>query len=306
MKIRLLCLLTATVLATACGSGDESSVVGSGLTALLPEESILPGWRISEGPITYDPVTLYEYLNGGAPLYLDLGFEELVHLRYQLGDDSLSSVTLDVFDMGSDVGAFGLFRSGRPADAEARPWGAEGYRSGFVAAAWKGAIAIRAEADDDRPELIDTMERLVEFVTNNAAGETSPPSIISLLPAEGLVPWSERIIANNMMSHEFLPGGVMATYRWEDNEGTLFFSELGDDPDAAQAIAKLRAHHEQWGEVLGDIDSIGDRGFRFSDTGLGPGAVVASGRFVVGAHGDLPDDVKNDLITQLVANLGSP
>lgn len=306
MKIRLICALAATVLATACGAGDESRDVGSGLTALLPEESNLPGWRIADGPITYDPVTLYEYLNGGAPLYLDLGFEQLVHVRYQLGDDSLSSITLDVFDMGSDVGAFGLFRSGRPADVEVRPWGAEGYRSDFVAAAWKGKIAIHAEADDDRPELIDTMERLVASVAADVVGETSPPSIIGLFPTDGLVPSSERIVANNMMSHEFLPGGVMATYRWQDSEGTLFFSELGDDQGAAEAIAKLRAHHEQWGEVLGDIDSIGDRGFRFSDTGLGSGAVVASGRFVVGVHGNLPDDVKNDLLSQLVANLGSP
>ncbi len=306
MKIRLFCALAATVLAIACGVGDESRDVGSGLAALLPEESNLPGWRIADGPITYDPVTLYEYLDGGAPLYLDLGFEELVHVRYQLGDDSLSSVTLDVFDMGTDVGAFGLFRSGRPANAEVRPWGAEGYRSGFVAAAWKGKIAIHAEADEDRPELIDTMERLVESVTNSVAGETSPPSIIGLLPAEGLVPWSERIIANNLMSHEFLPGGVMATYRVEDGEGTLFFSELESESAANGALQELRAHHEQWGEVLGDIDSIGDRGFRFSDSGLGPGSVVTSGRFVVGVHGNLPDDVTNDLLTQLVAHLGSP
>jgi hypothetical protein len=304
MKIRLLFALTATVLAIACGTGDESNDVGSGLSALLPSESDMQGWRIADGPITYDSVSLYEYLNGGAPLYLDFGFNELVHTRYQLGEDSLSSVTLDVFDMGSEIGSFGLFRSGRPADAEVLRWGAEGYRSGVVAAAWKGNIAIHAEADDDRPELTDAMEHLVESVANAVVGGTSPPSIINLLPPDGMVPWSERIVANNLMSHEFLPGGVVAIYQVADEEGTLFFSQLSDEPAATEAMAKLRAHHEQWGEILGDIESIADGGFRFSDMGLGPGTVVASGPFIVGVHGELPDDVKTDLLTQLVENLG--
>ena len=73
---------------------------------------------MAEGPRIYDSETLFEYLNGGAPLYLDFGFQSMVHARYQLGDDSLSSVTIDVYDMGSDLGAFGLYRSARPPEAE--------------------------------------------------------------------------------------------------------------------------------------------------------------------------------------------
>jgi len=49
----------------------------------------------------------------------------MVHVRYQLGDDSLLSVTLDIYDMGSDLRAFGLYRSGRPPNAEVRDWGTE-------------------------------------------------------------------------------------------------------------------------------------------------------------------------------------
>ena len=109
MKIRLLFALTATVLAIACGTGDESNDVGSGISALLPSESDMQGWRIADGPITYDSVSLYEYLNGGAERYLAHGFSELVHVRYQLGADPAACVTLDVYDMGSGLGAFGIY-----------------------------------------------------------------------------------------------------------------------------------------------------------------------------------------------------
>ena len=305
MNLRLQCALVVVALAVGCGSGEEPATGGTGLADLLPAASSMDGWQIADGPTEYDSEGLFEYLDGGAPLYLDFGFEGMVHVRYQLGDDSLSSVTLDIYDMGSDLGAFGLFRSGRPPDAEVRVWGAEGYRSGTVAAAWKGGISIQSQADDDQPELIEAMESLVAQVAKSVAGGTRLPQIIDLLPSDGLVPWSERLVARDLMSHAFLPGGVLATYQMADDEGTLFFSELVGEPAVTKAMAGLRTHHEQWGEIGEDIDSIGDGGFRFSDPGLGSGAVVSTGSFVAGVHGSLPSDVQMNLLAQLVESLAA-
>jgi len=305
MTNRLKCVFVVAFLAIGCGAGEEPSVDGSGLTELLPTASSMDGWQIADGPTEYDSEGLFEYLNGGAPLYLDFGFQGMVHVRYQLGDNSLSSVTLDVYDMGSDLGAFGLYRSGRPPGAEIRDWGAEGYRSGTMAAAWKGGISIQAQADDDQPELIETMEGLVAQVASSVVGGTSLPQIIGLLPSDGLVPWSERLVAKDLMNHAFLPGGVLATYRVADNDGTLFFSKLAGAQAVADAMGGLRAHHEQWGEISEDIDSIGDGGFRFSDPGLGSGAVVSAGSYVVGVHGDLPSEVQMDLLGRLVGSLAT-
>lgn len=292
-------------MAVGCGSGEEPAGGDPGLGALLPAASSMEGWQVAEGPRDYDSETLFEYLNGGAPLYLDFGFQSMVHARYQLGDDSLSSVIVDVYDMGSDLGAFGLYRSARPPDAEARRWGAEGYRSETVAAAWKGSISIHAQADDNRPELIEAMESLVAQIAKSVVGGTSLPQIVDLLPSEGLVPGSERIIAKDLMSHAFLPGGVLATYEVAGDEGTLFFSELSGEAAVTEAMTGLRAHQQQWGEIGDDIDSMGNEGFHFSDPGLGSGAVVSSGSYVVGVHGSLPTEVQMDLLGRLVDRLSS-
>ncbi|MBD3856804.1 MAG: hypothetical protein IFK92_09830, partial [Acidobacteria bacterium] len=282
MTNRLKCVFVVAILAIGCGAGEEPSVDGTGLVDLLPTASSMDGWQIADGPTEYDSEGLFEYLNGGAPLYLDFGFQGMVHVRYQLGDDPLASVTLDVFDMGSELGAFGLYRSGRPPEAEVRPWGAEGYRSGTVAATWKGSVSIQAQADDEQPELIEAMEALVARVADSVDGGTSLPQIIDVLPSEGLAPTSERLVAKDLMSHAFLPGGVLATYRVADDEGTVFFSDLKGEIAVTEAMAGLRAHHEQWGEIVDEIDLIGDGGFQFSDPGLGSGAVVSTGSYVVG------------------------
>ena len=100
-----------------------------------------------------------------------------------------------------------------------------------MAAAWKGSISIHAQADDDRPKLIEAMENLVAQIAKSAVGGTSLPRIVHLLPSDGLVLLSERLVAKDLMSHAFLPGGVAATYEVaEDKEGTLFFSELAGEP----------------------------------------------------------------------------
>jgi hypothetical protein len=305
MTLRLQCVLVVATLVFGCGSGQEPAVGGTGLAELLPDAASMSGWKIADGPSDYDSETLYEYLDGGAPLYLDFGFQGMVHVRYQRGDDSLSSVTLDIYDMGSDLGAFGLFRSGRPPEAEVRPWGAEGYRSGTTAAAWKGSVSIQAQADDDQPELIEAMESLVAQVAGGVVGGTSHPQIIDHLPSDGLVPWSERIVAKDLMGHAFLSGGVLATYRVSGDEGTVFFSELAGESAVTEAMAALRAHHEQWGEIVGVVDSIGDSGFHFSDPGLGSSAVVSTGSYVAGVYGGLPKDVQMDLLGRLVDSLAS-
>ena len=283
----------------ACVQEDPPGPAGLEIEDLLPEASSFDGWQIAEGPISYTPETLWEYLNGGAPRYLAYGLERMIHVRYQLGDDPLASVTADVYEMGSELGAFGIYSSIRSPDATFQSWGAEGYRSGTVAAAWKGAVFVHVAADDDRPELIEMAERLGAQVCAGVVGEVSRPDILHPLPPEGLVPHSERYVASDLLGHAVLEGGVLATYEIGGDEGELFFSELGDEAVAQEALEAFRREKERWAEVAETA-----AGFRFQVSGSGSGTVLRSGRFVIGVHGDLPFEAQEDLLELLAERLG--
>jgi len=305
MFIRFLLCITALTLACGCGPSETPVSEGSDLGGLLPPPSTLGNWIVAEGPSEFSPEDLWEYLNGGAPLYLGYGFRRLAHARYQLGDDVLAGITLDVFDMGSELGAFGIYSSGRPPGAELRQWGAEGYRSGTVTAAWKGNYFIHAEADADLPVLIEMLEGLVEGMCHGIAGETSRPEILDPLPPGGLVAYSERFVAEDLLGHSFLPGGVLATYEIDGREARPFVSELGGAEVATEAMTKLRDHRSRWGEIAREIPSIGAEGFRFSNPGPGSGTVVRVERFIAGVHGDLSFEEQDDLLEQLAGDLVS-
>jgi hypothetical protein len=306
MAERHVCCVVTLVLLLGCGSESmELTPAEIDLGRLLPEPSTFEGWNVAEGPVDYFPETLYEYLDGAAPRYLAFGFRKLIHVRYEFGDDLLASVTLNVFDMGSELGAFGIHRSGVPPGAPAQEWGVEGYRSGTVAAAWKGSVYVHAEADDDRPVLLGMLEQLVVQVCAKVTGETSLPAILEPLPPDGLVPRSERYVGSDLLGHAFLPGGVLATYDLAGHEAQLFFSDMGSDAGADDAMTRLRAHQSQWGEINRDVPAIGDGGFRFSDPGLGNGIVVSASNYVAGVYGDGSSESQERLLELLIVGLSS-
>lgn len=300
--------MCVAALTFACGGGptEAPAAAESDLGRLLPPPSALDGWTVAEGPVELSPDGLWEYLDGGAPLYLGYGFRRLVHVRYQLDDDEFASITLDVFDMGSELGAFGIYGSGRPPGAEFKHWGAEGYRSGYVAAAWKGSHFVHAEAGDDRAVLIEKLESLVAGVCDEIVGDPAFPKILGWLPAEGLVAHSERYIAEDLLGHSFLPGGVLADYEIDGRRVKLFFSDLESAEGADEAIAKLRDHRSKWGEILSEHPAVGAGGYRFTHPGLGSGTVVRVGRFVAGVQCELPFEEQDALLERLAGGLGSP
>ncbi|MCW8985206.1 MAG: hypothetical protein OQK55_07680 [Thermoanaerobaculales bacterium] len=297
MKAKALCGVAALFCVFSCGQEVPHARTELELERLLPTAPLGP-WIVAEGPLPFTPDNLWEYLNGGAPRYQAYGFERMIHSRYQLGDDPFASVTADVYDMGSELGAFGIYRSIRPSDAVGRSWGAEGYRSGTVAAAWKGEVFVHASADDERPELIERMEMLVSRVCDEADGGVLAPTILDPLPPEGLIPYSERYVASDLLGHAALGGGVVATYEIDGRQGELFFSELENDAVAQQVLDSYRREKERWAEVA-DTPA----GFRFQESGSRSGSVLRSGRFVTGVHGELPFDVQEDLLERLFERL---
>jgi len=300
VKNALLLAVLVSVAALA-GCGGEGSGTAHPDAVVEGQPPAAPsGWSISEGPTSYDSETLFEYLNGGAPLYLDYGFASLTQTRYQLGDDPFASVTLDVYDMGSELGAFGIYRGILPPEPDIMSWGAEGYRSGTVAAAWKGTVYVHGEADDDRPELVAGLEHLMGRAVAAIEGSAVLPPILEVFPRNDLRAGSERYVAADLFGHAFLPGGFVAGYQRDGGEVELFFSEMGSAVEAEEALELLRAHETEWGEVGADIDGFGEGGFRFTDPGLGPGLVVRRGNWIAGAHGAVEsDDLVQGLLTRL-------
>lgn len=82
----------------AIGSAD--------IAGLLPGDGVPEGWSRSTEMLTFEGKELYGHINGGAEAYHALGFVALVVQDY--AKDGLE-VRVEIYDMGSQEGAAGIF-----------------------------------------------------------------------------------------------------------------------------------------------------------------------------------------------------
>jgi len=157
----------------------------------LPESGALPGWDRQGPQRLFIAADLYGHINGGAELFLELGFVELLVQAYQQGEQE---VALEVYRMESPEAALAiyLFKCG-----EETPWPEIETRNSstrFQAVLLRGncLVLVNSFSGDRalRPAMAGLARRLLASIS--AAGPAGDP--FARLPATGRVSGSERLI----------------------------------------------------------------------------------------------------------------
>ena len=157
-------------------------------------------WKKPAKPVLYDRKTLYDYIDGGAELYLAFGFEGAVTLEYAADKDD--EIKVDIFDMGSPRGAFGAFAHGRESIAAEVGQGSE-YGGGLLTF-WKHRWFISVLG---YPETVSKRKAVYELARAIAAliPETGPlPAILGALPRSGLVEASVRTFHHHLLQNDYV------------------------------------------------------------------------------------------------------
>ena len=163
----------------------------------LPSE--INGWRHREEAALYTPDTLFEYINGGAELYISYGFVRLWAHKYARPNHP--EISLDIFDMGHSHRAFGVYSHGRETDD--RIMGQGGEYAGGLLTFWQDryyvSILIYPESESGR----EAVFKLGRAVAAAAGGGGATPPILNELPAENLIPESRRYILHHAWINGF-------------------------------------------------------------------------------------------------------
>ena len=107
------------------------------LAALLPTGKNAPRFYSSD---------LYRYMDGGADIYLKYGLVAMAHREYK---NAGVDMTVDVFDMGGPLQAFGIYSAERSPEYHFIPIGAEGYSSESTLNFLQGRYYVRLSAFGD-------------------------------------------------------------------------------------------------------------------------------------------------------------
>lgn len=233
-------LVVAAFLIAAPGAAPAAGEA-AGLPGDIPTEIFIRGWLMAEEPQRFPGESLFGHINGGAELFLQYGFRELVVFRFapQSGAPG-KEIVLEVYAMESHRDAFGVFslkRTGaEPASDRQRAlnW-VEGGQAAFVLDRLYVNILAAGCTDEDLAGFAAGAE------INLAAGRAVPPAGFTGLPERGLMPGTERYIKGAVaasgespfLAHDFWgfeeSGTVAWSARYAPDASRLILLEYGGD-----------------------------------------------------------------------------
>jgi hypothetical protein len=170
-KILIGLLFLALLLAGCGGSGD--------LKGFLPSSVKAQGVKISKDGSArlYDGQKLFDYMDGGAELYFEYGFERACVQRYKA---SAGVITAEIYQMDTSGNAYGIYTFDSQGEHPAIGQDAT-YAQGLLAF-WKGRYFVRAFSDKEGDKEI--LLALGRTIAQKIPEEGTRPEILVRLPAQ--------------------------------------------------------------------------------------------------------------------------
>jgi hypothetical protein len=218
-----------------------------GMDQLFPGAGFEKGWSWQGKPKHYLPQNLYEYIDGEAELYLSYDFKELASLTYFWGSPADTFFTVDIYDMGTPVNAFGLYSSFRYPGYQYEKIGTEGFVSEFGLKFLKGRYVVEIKSSDESGKCRKAVRTVAGTLAERIPDPAVFPEVVSLLPSENQIPATLRYTAKEMLNQSFLPEGLEAKYRIGDEEDTGFVILFTDSASSREGLMKLVAFYRESG-----------------------------------------------------------
>lgn len=266
MLRRLLLLLALAALAAPVRSDGTAASAPD-----FPADGFVPGWNRAGAIETYNPSALYNVIDGGAELFLEMGF---IGLRVQKYAGAGAEIAVEDYRMDGAAAALGIYllKCGR----ETPVAGITVRNSGdvFQIALLKSDHFIFINNFSGRADLLPVMKDLARRL-----GEAIPAgaavSELDVLPAGGMMPGSSLLLRGpyslqavytlgdgDVLLLEGKRFAASASYRDEEGgDHVLIVAPYEDEATATRAFAALAAGLDPYLQVV----EKGDGRFVFRD-----------------------------------------
>jgi hypothetical protein len=215
-------------------------------SATLPAE-VKPGWRLQGSPVRYDEKTLFDRIDGAAPVYLKAGFV------YSLGADykqqgAKDPVVIDAYDMGAPSRALGVYATERDMSYTFIPVGDAGYLASGSLNFWRGRFYVKLAGyaqGEEMDRALTELARGIAAVLPRSAATDQELAPLKLLPAEGRLPNGDGYAHAPLGDVDGLAGAFYAEYREGEAAFKLFLVREARADAAAARFEKVRAYFQK-------------------------------------------------------------
>jgi hypothetical protein len=285
-------------------------------------------WTIQGTQREFFPENLSRYINGQADMYIRYAFVKVGTAVYGSPEGADRNVTVDIYDMGSALGAFGIYAQMDSGDLKSAGVGAASYVLAPSLAFYKWRYFVMINASFRGAEAEAALTEMARLVDGELPGDNSPPSEALLLPQElplklkrvalsvkgtkldvkaptaaKRVPGTLHYIPKSLLGQEFLPRGMEAEYKIGEEKVKLFIAFFKTADDAAKGLGAYKQYVSEKGKAVSDTEVDGAKGFSAEDPYQGNVVIVQYDKWLVGATKLKAVDDGKPLVEQLLAVL---
>jgi hypothetical protein len=230
-------------------SGSAKSDSSAGFPLQLPGR--VAGWAAAGENKIYTTENLFEYIDGGAELYLSYGLASVLARTYTREGEP--DITVDLFDMGSSENAFGVFSHSRETIDSAFGQGSQ-YTKGLLLF-WKDRFYVSILASPETKASKAAVFALARSLEAQIPNEGPLPGVLAYLPQDSLIAESVRYFHHYIWlnSHYFVSDEnilhisehtevVLAKYGGGDKRWYLVVVEYTSDMEARLARTDFAIH----------------------------------------------------------------
>lgn len=173
----------STILVIVCTTPCISQTPHDSLLSLLPAPNMLQEWSMVDSVRVYEGDDLYQFIDGGADLFLEYGFQRAAAAEYQHA--SGNTINLEVYEMSDAGAAFGIY-SVRSGDGAIAGIGQGGIVHPHYVTFWKDRFYVSVAASDSTVECRSSMDAIARAIDRSIAERGQIPNVVELLPPEDL------------------------------------------------------------------------------------------------------------------------
>jgi hypothetical protein len=253
------------------------------------------GWAKQGKGTLYDHETLFDYIDGGAELYLSYDFKVAASFVYK--KEGAPEINVDIFDMGEAKNAFGVFSQSREVLDNRIGQGME-YAGGLLTF-WKDRYYVSLLAYPETEGAKGAVFQLARAIEGSIDGTGKIPRIVELLPHKGLRLETVRYFRHYIWinSHYFISTenildierdceAVLAEYNGDDAKHFVLMVHYPTDERAQKAYA---------GFMKSYLPDAGKDGTKKIEDGKWSGAAVMDTLLVVVLNSYNKDNIFNTI-----------
>lgn len=151
------------------------------ITELLPSLAKLPGWKFSQAPEVYKGDDLYVLIDGGADIYFEYGFIQVVSADY--ADPGQNITQAEVYEMSDAPAAYGIFSLMQQASSWTAEYGQLTVITPDYIAFWKDKYYVIVSWSSRNDPKSGSMDVLAGMISQNISGTGNYPELVALLKA---------------------------------------------------------------------------------------------------------------------------